>query len=138
MLLPLNSVHVVLSQSRYARHGTGIVVVPFPATPWRLWYDTDGAQGEEPLGVIKELFDLSTEWTVTPRDTPRYAELSHELITINTENLFFFGTVSISPRVVIVNIWIGNMQGEGGNPSYIYHYFVLTTLTLSILSNNYS
>ena len=36
------------------------------------------------------------------------------MIKINTENLFFFGTVNIPPRVVIVNNRIGNMQGEGG------------------------
>ena len=84
------------------------------SAPWRLWFDTDGAEGQEPPAIMKELFDISTEWTVTSRDDPRYGELAHEMIKINTENLFFFGTVNIPPRVVIVNNRIGNMQGEGG------------------------
>ena len=84
------------------------------AAPWRLWHDTDGAEGIEPPQEIKELFTISEEWRNTPRGTDRYAELSHQMIRMNVENLYFFGTVSIPPKVVLVSDRLGNMQREGG------------------------
>lgn len=84
------------------------------AAPWRLWHDTDGAEGIEPPQEIKDLFTISEEWRNTPRGTDRYAELSHQMIRMNVENLYFFGTVSIPPKVVLVSDRLGNMQREGG------------------------
>lgn len=84
------------------------------AAPWRLWHDTDGAEGIEPPQEIKDLFTISEEWRNTPRGTERYAELSHQMIKTNVENLYFFGTVSIPPKVVLVSDRLGNMQRDGG------------------------
>ena len=84
------------------------------AAPWRLWMDTQGAEGIEPPQEIKDLFDISEEWRNTPRGTDRYAELSHQMIRMNVENLYFFGTVSIPPKVVLISDRIGNMQRDGG------------------------
>ena len=85
--------------------------------PWREWWDSQkgGGQGgisEEPPELIKRMFELSDEWLKEPRGTERYEELINELITINVENLFYFGTVSAAPRPFMVNDRVGNAPAE--------------------------
>ena len=85
--------------------------------PWREWWDAQkgGGQGGiaiEPPELIKHMFELSDEWLKEPRGSERYTELINELITINVENLFYFGTVSAAPRPFLINDRVGNAPGE--------------------------
>jgi len=85
------------------------------AGPWRQWWDSNGAQGEEPPQQIKDLFTLVDEWLDTPRTDPKYATLINQIIKINVDNLYYFGTVSAPPRVVVVNNRIGNLPEADGS-----------------------
>ena len=87
---------------------------PQSSYPWAQWHFTAGKEGEEPPDEIKALFDLSEQWLKEQKGTARYAELANELITRNVEGLYYIGTVTPPPRVVIVNNRVGNMFGEGG------------------------
>ena len=83
------------------------------AAPWRIWYDTNGAEGEEPPPEIKRLFDVVDQWLAAEYGSKRYEELSHEMLRLNVENLWFTGTVSAPPRIVALNNRIRNMPREG-------------------------
>ena len=95
-------------------HWMGIECCAMSSYPWRLWLDTNGEQGEEPPDQIKELYALVQEWLNTPTGTEEYTQLINQIIRINVENLYFFGTVSAPPRVVVVNNRLLNMPGDGG------------------------
>ncbi len=95
-------------------HWMGVDCCAMSSYPWRLWLDTDGAQGEEPPDHIKELYALVQEWLDTPIGTEEYTQLINQIIKMNVENLYFFGTVSAPPRVVVVNNRVLNMPGDGG------------------------
>jgi len=82
---------------------------------WRVWLDTKGAEGEEPPQQIKELYDLTMQWLNTPADTPEYTTLINQIIKINVENLYYFGTVSAAPRVVVISNRLNNIPREDGN-----------------------
>ncbi len=85
--------------------------------PWREWWDArrgigQGGEQIEPPELVKRMFELSEEWLREPRGTERYTELINELITINVENLFYFGTVSAPPRPYLINDRVGNAPAE--------------------------
>lgn len=81
---------------------------------WRVWLDTNGAQGEEPPQQIKDLYKLAMDWLNTPAGTPEYTELIHQVIKINVENLYYVGTVSAAPRVVVISNRLENIPREDG------------------------
>lgn len=85
---------------------------PMSSYPWRRWLDTDGAEGEEPPEEIKRVYDLVQQWLATPFGTDEYIELINEVITINVENLYYFGTVSSPPSVVLYTDRMGNAPRE--------------------------
>ncbi len=95
-------------------HHMGTDCCAMSSYPWRQWLDTDGAAGEEPPETIKHLFQLSQDWLAAEAGTPEYEALTKELIKINVENLYFFGTVSAPPRVVITSDRMGNLPGTDG------------------------
>ena len=64
--------------------------------------------------LIKRMYKLAMDWLQVPKGDPKYEELIHELVKINAENLFFFGTVSANPWVFIRNNRLGNLPAEGG------------------------
>jgi peptide/nickel transport system substrate-binding protein len=79
-----------------------------------VWLDTQGAEGEEPPEPIKRIYQLTQEWLNTPYGTPEYEQLINEVITINVENLYYFGTVSTSPTVWIVGNRLANAPQDDG------------------------
>lgn len=79
---------------------------------WRLWWDTDGAEGIEPPDEIKSMFALAFDWLNTEPGTEDYENLIRELITINVENLYLWGTVSAPPTVSAVSNRVQNAAGE--------------------------
>jgi len=85
------------------------------AGPWRQWWDTKGAEGQEPPQEVKDLFGLVDQWLDTPRTDPNYTTLINQIIKINVDNLYYFGTVSAPPRVVVVNNRIGNLPEADGS-----------------------
>jgi peptide/nickel transport system substrate-binding protein len=66
-----------------------------------LWYNTGGAQGEEPSAELKEAMDLYDEYKVTT-DPARQVEIGKELVRLSTTKLWTLGTVGMVPGPVVV------------------------------------
>ncbi|MXZ26605.1 MAG: hypothetical protein F4Y80_17435 [Caldilineaceae bacterium SB0665_bin_21] len=79
---------------------------------WRQWLDTDGAEGIEPPEQIKYMYDLAFEWLATNPGTEEYEAKINELITINVENLYLWGTVSSPPSVSAVSNRVQNIPED--------------------------
>ena len=95
-------------------HHMGIDCCAMSSYPWRQWLDTNGAAGEEPPQQIKDLHELVNQWMAAKAGSPEYTSLINQIIKINVENLYFFGTVSAPPRVVITSDRLGNLPGSDG------------------------
>ena len=90
--------------------------------PWQTWYNTDGAQGEEPPPDVKELFELSDQWLTMPPDTDEWRALGKELMKKNVEGMYQIGTVGMGPQPVLVADNLHNIPDEG---SWWYDWFAV-------------
>ncbi|MDR1971815.1 MAG: ABC transporter substrate-binding protein [Treponema sp.] len=88
------------------------------ATQYRQWYDTNGAQGEEPPQELKDLRALVDEWIVLSPSNPLYMEKGKEMLTIFTKNVWYIG-LTVAPRVVMISNKLGNIPKEG---TFAYDY----------------
>ena len=97
---------------------------PMSSLPWRWWLNTNGEhpEGIEPPDDIKRAWDLSQQWLQTPFGTEEYEQLINEVIKINVEGLYYFGTVSSPPAVFSVGNRVGNAPREDG----VFGSWVLT------------
>ena len=125
--------------------GPGVRCCPFAGYNWRLWHITGGEEGVEPPEVVKHLFELHDEWMSTPFvDLPvvgghgptsahewenpdaaqtEYDRLINEILTLNAENMWMFGTVSAPPDPWIVNDRMGGAAGEMGPEFGLHHFY---------------
>jgi peptide/nickel transport system substrate-binding protein len=98
---------------------------------WRVWLDCDrevdcsqeDVDGIEPPDDIKRAYQLAYEWLDTPAGSPEYKQKIGELITLNVENFWYFGTVTSPPSINIRSHRLGNAEGEGGPNAGLHHYF---------------
>ncbi|MDE0446970.1 MAG: ABC transporter substrate-binding protein [Spirochaetaceae bacterium] len=90
--------------------------------PWQTWYNTDGAQGEEPPPDVKELFELSDRWLTMPPNTDEWRALGKELMKRNVEGMYQVGTVGMGPQPVLVADNLHNIPDEG---SWWYDWFAV-------------
>jgi len=95
-------------------HWMGSDCCAMSSYPWRQWLDSGGKEGIEPPAEIKQLYQDVQDWLNTPAGTPEYTALINKIIAANVNNLYFFGTVSAPPRVVVVNDRLGNMPQDDG------------------------
>lgn len=79
---------------------------------WRTWYNTDGAQGEEPSDVNKQIMALCDQYAAALPGSDEYMSIGKEMATIYTEQLYSLG-VSVAPRVIIISNRLGNTPTEG-------------------------
>ncbi len=69
---------------------------------WGIWHDTGGAEGEVPPQEIQELFAKVDAWLQQPFGSEEYISLGQDILTINAENLWWFGVVGYDPAAYIV------------------------------------
>lgn len=83
---------------------------------YRIWYETDGAQGLEPTERISRMVDIiDLAKTVGPE---QQVELAHELFEIITTELYSIGTIGLTPLVqgvLVVNNDLFNVPSVAGN-----------------------
>lgn len=82
---------------------------PLVGVPWRDWFATNGAQGEEPPDWVKQLYDLAAEWKTVLPGSERYMELGKEMVDINLDQMTLIGTVADLPGPTIVNNKLQNV-----------------------------
>jgi peptide/nickel transport system substrate-binding protein len=104
---------------------------PMSSYQWRVWLDCDRDQscsqedvdGIEPPDEVKRAYQLAYEWLETAADTPEYREKIGELIKLNVENFWYFGTVTPPPSTQIRSHRLGNAEGEEGGSAGLHHYY---------------
>ncbi len=79
---------------------------------WGLWYQSGGAEGEEPPAAVQEAHDLWVEMRQTV-DEAEYIRLGQEILRLQAENLWTIGTVGNIPKPVIVGENLMNFPQEG-------------------------
>ncbi len=85
----------------------------FSGVPWSQWYNSDGAEGEEPPDYIKHLYQVIEDWLQTVPGTDEHIRLGKEIVTINMENLFNIGTVGMPPQPILLKKNLKNTPTEG-------------------------
>jgi peptide/nickel transport system substrate-binding protein len=79
---------------------------------WRNWYNSGGAQGEEPPQVNQDLMALCDRYAAAIPGSEEYMTVGKEMATIYTEQLYSLG-VSVAPRVIMISNRLGNAPTEG-------------------------
>lgn len=78
---------------------------------WGLWYNTNGAQGEEPPQHIKDLQAIWTEILLTT-DEAKQEELINQILQAQAENVWAIGVVGPVPKPIIVKTWFRNVKED--------------------------
>ncbi len=98
-----------------------VTVVPIGATShwaqkWVLWFNTDGAEGEEPPPEIKRLREINEEYQVEPSAERRNA-LNKEALSIHAKLFLNIGIVNEpqAGRFFVISNKVGNAEIQGYN-----------------------
>lgn len=79
---------------------------------WRTWYNTNGAEGEEPAATNQELIALCDQYASAEPGSEAYMTAGQAMAKLYTEQLYSLG-VSVAPRVIIISNRLGNTPTEG-------------------------
>lgn len=79
---------------------------------WRTWYNTEGAEGEEPSEANQQLIALCEQYASAQPGSEAYMTAGKEMAKLYTEQLYSLG-VSVAPRVIIISNRLGNTPTEG-------------------------
>jgi peptide/nickel transport system substrate-binding protein len=82
------------------------------APGWRTWYNTDGADGDEPTEENQQIWELCNQYASALPGSDEYLAIGKEMVTLYTQQLYSLG-VSVSPRVIIISNRLGNVPTEG-------------------------
>ena len=78
---------------------------------WRQWYNTDGAEGEEPIAEIKQLFEALETMTSTTNEDKR-TQAGKEILRLHAENVWIIDTVGADPAFGVASKDLGNVPDE--------------------------
>ncbi|QHQ62829.1 hypothetical protein Ana3638_20280 [Anaerocolumna sedimenticola] len=76
------------------------------------WWDSDGANGEQPPKDIDTLRNDCLKFGTLSSDNPEYKTLGESILKRISDNCWAIG-VSVSPRLVIISNRLGNTPTEG-------------------------
>lgn len=79
---------------------------------WAEWFNSKGANGQEPPAEIVELREKINKFCTLSQGTDEYHSLGNEILTYMTKNLYYIGT-TVAPRVIILNKNLGNTPTKG-------------------------
>ncbi len=79
---------------------------------WRTWYNTQGAEGEEPSEANQQLIALCDQFASAQPGSEAYMTAGQAMAKLYTEQLYSLG-VSVAPRVIILSNRLGNTPTEG-------------------------
>lgn len=79
-------------------------------TQWGLWYETNGAQGEEPPQEIKDMYPI-WEAALKEPDTDKRNDLIRQMVEMHTDQIWFIGCIAESDlgRWMVVKNNMGNV-----------------------------
>ena len=79
---------------------------------WSRWYETKGAQGEEPPPIIKELHKMFVAMRSTTYQEKRI-EYAREIQRVHAEERFIISTLGPDLKPILVNKRLGNVPTKG-------------------------
>lgn len=88
----------------------------FLGPAWVTWFDSNGAEGEEPPEYVKNLMDMHRRGPTLPEDERN--ELGKEIYRTIVDNMNNIGIVGLSPMVqgvIVTNAKLRNVPEKGGN-----------------------
>ena len=90
-----------------------------------VWYNTGGAEGQEPPEAIKEALSAYDQIKQTP-DTAQKNELFHRILELQAENIWVLGMVGGVKETLIVKNHLRNVPDESIFDSLVGRYIGLT------------
>ena len=93
----------------YPAHGTAFEGVN---QPWLDWYNSHGAQGEEPEPAAREIFALIDEWQLQSPGSAEYDRLGREILTKLVNQLYLIGTIGLGPKPILIRNDVGNVTPD--------------------------
>ena len=82
------------------------------ATLFGIWYETQGAEGEEPPADLRRLQELYDEMVITV-DPEKRLELGREIVRAHDENVWIIGTLRVPFQPVVVSDDLINVVEQG-------------------------
>jgi peptide/nickel transport system substrate-binding protein len=95
---------------------------PLFGVKWKQWYNSNGAEGEEPPDWAKKMFDLAKEWRTVLPGSDRYIEIGKQLVRLNLENMTLIGTIGSLPKPVTVSDRLHNVKPDMKTVHYNFGY----------------
>lgn len=90
--------------------------------PWRDWFDTEGANGEEPPQEIQELEALGDQFLALPYLSEEQLAIGQEFYTRGIENLYVIGTVQSPPQPILLKTNLMNTPGPDTEALWSWSY----------------
>ena len=90
-----------------------------------VWYNTGGAEGQEPPEAMKEALRAYDQIKQTP-DTAQKNELFHRILELQAENIWVLGLVGGVKETLIVKNHLRNVPDESIFDSLVGRYIGLT------------
>ena len=82
------------------------------AVEWARWYQTSGAEGEEPPAEIRQLQELREQFLIEPDEAER-VRLGKQILQSQADNLWTIGTVRLIPQPLVIKNSVGNFPDSG-------------------------
>ena len=82
------------------------------AVEWGRWYQTGGAEGEEPPAEIQELQRLRDQFLIEPDEAERI-RIGKQILQSQADNLWTIGTVRLIPQPLVIKNSVGNFPERG-------------------------
>ena len=76
------------------------------------WYQTGGAEGEEPPAEIQELQRLRDQFLIEPDEAERI-RIGKQILQSQADNLWTIGTVRLIPQPLVIKNGVGNFPERG-------------------------
>ncbi len=80
---------------------------------WAQWFQSAGAQGEEPPQEIKDLEELFRRWQGTEAGSEEFTQLGQQYFEYFATQLPIIGTVGMFPQPLVVSNRLKNVATEG-------------------------
>lgn len=80
---------------------------------WELWYNSGGAEGEEPPAPVKRLYEIQSGRVQTTPGSDTDKALTEELYKIHYDNVYIFNLVENVKYALVVDADLGNVQSSG-------------------------
>ncbi len=81
---------------------------PLTGKPWMTYWETDGAEGEEPPAWAARLREVGSLFQNAKQGSDEYNRLGAEMVKLNLENMVIIGTAGSVPQINVVSNKLAN------------------------------